>query len=84
MPRFQFEISEEQRLRVNKVFTEYGQMRSVMGRILDEIMDMVEEHGYLVFGIIMDKDTNIRKIVPSLNKADKIATGGKDGNDRRS
>ena len=73
MPRFQFEISEEQRLRVNKVFTEYGQMRSVMGRVLDEVMDMVEEHGYLVFGIIMDKGTDVRKIIPSLAKAERKA-----------
>jgi len=73
MPRFQFEISEEQRDRVNKVFTEYGQMRSVMSRVLDEVMDMVEQHGYLVFGIIMDKDTEVRKIIPSLAKAERKA-----------
>lgn len=72
MPRFQFEISDEQRDRVNKVFTEYGQMKSVMGRVLDEIMDMVESYGYLVFGIIMDKDTEVRKIIPSLSKAERI------------
>lgn len=78
MARLQFEISEEQRLRMNKIFTEYGQIRSVMSRVLDEVMDMVEEHGYLVFGIIMDKDTKIRKIIPSLAKADRKASRLKD------
>jgi len=44
-----------------------------MGRVLDEVMDMVEEHGYLVFGIIMDKGTDVRKIIPSLAKAERKA-----------
>jgi hypothetical protein len=73
MPRLQFEITEEQRLRVSRVFTEYGQIKTIMSRILDEVLDMVEEHGYIVFGVILDKDTSVRKIVPSLSKADRKA-----------
>lgn len=72
-PRFSFEISEEQNKRALKIFSEYGMRKAVMSRILDEVMDMIEAHGYMVVGLILDKDTQIRKIVPSLAKADKKA-----------
>ena len=72
-PRFSFEISEEQNKRALKIFSEYGMRKAVMSRILDKVMDMIEAHGYMVVGLILDKDTQIRKIVPSLAKADKKA-----------
>lgn len=71
-PRFSFEISDEQSQRAFHIFSEYGMRRAVMSRILDEVMDMIEKHGYLVVGLILDKDTEIRKIVPSLAKADRM------------
>lgn len=70
-PRFSFEISQEQQDRALRIFSEYGMRKAVMSRILDEVMDMIEKHGYLVVGLILDKDTEIRKIVPSLAKADR-------------
>jgi len=69
--KFQIDITEEQRLRALKCFPEYGMRKAVMSRILDEVMDMIEEHGYIVVGIILDSGTNLRKIVPSLAKAEK-------------
>ena len=71
-PRFSFEITEEQSKRVFKIFSEYGQRKAIMGRILDEIMDMVEEHGYMVFGFILDSGVEVRKIVPALAKAERM------------
>uniref|UniRef100_A0A6M3KHE7 Uncharacterized protein n=1 Tax=viral metagenome TaxID=1070528 RepID=A0A6M3KHE7_9ZZZZ len=73
-PRFSFEVTEEQQQRALQVFKNYGDRKAVMGRILDELMDMVEEHGYIVFGAIFDQSANIRKIIPSLAKAEKIAS----------
>ena len=69
--KFQIDITEEQRIRALKCFPEYGMRKAVMSRILDEVMDMIEEHGYIVVGIILDSGTNLRKIVPSLTKAEK-------------
>lgn len=71
-PRFSFEISEDQRKRATKIFAEYGSMKAIMGRMLDEVMDMVEQHGYIVFGVILDSKTDVRKVIPSLNKAERV------------
>ena len=74
-PRFSFEISQEQQDRALRIFSEYGMRKAVMSRILDEVMDMIERHGYLVVGLILDKDTEIKKIVPSLAKVDRMTNG---------
>lgn len=74
-PRFSFEISQEQQDRALRIFSEYGMRKAVMSRILDEVMDMIERHGYLVVGLILDKDTDVKKIVPSLARVDRMANG---------
>ena len=70
-PKFSFEISEEQQRRALRVFPYYGQRRAVMSVILDELMDMVEKHGQIVFGIILDSDTSIKECIPSLCKVER-------------
>ena len=72
-PRFAFEITEEQQRRALKVFPEYGQRRAIMGRVLNDIMDMVDRHGPLILGLLMDDDTRPRNTVPSLVNANKNA-----------
>ncbi len=71
-PRFSFEITDEQNERALRVFSEYGQRKAIMSRILDEIMDMVDTHGYMVFGCILDSGTNLREIIPSLAKVERM------------
>ena len=73
MYRFQFEISEEQYRRSLKCFEQYGLRKAVFSPILDEVMDMIEQHGHLVVAILLDKTTKIREIVPSLAKAERMA-----------
>lgn len=70
-PKFSFEISEEQQRRALRCFPYYGQRRAVMSIILDEVMNMVEKHGQMVFGIILDNDENIRECIPSLAKVER-------------
>ena len=70
-PKFSFEISEEQQRRALRVFPYYGQRRAVMSIILDELMDMVEQHGQMVFGIILDNDESLRGCIPSLRKVER-------------
>lgn len=72
-PRFGFEISDEQQSRALKIFDQYGMRRAIFSRLLDEVMDMIEEHGYIVMSVLLDKTTSIRKVVPSLTKAERVA-----------
>lgn len=69
--KFSFEISEEQRIRALRVFPYYGQRKAVMSIILDEIMDMVDKHGQIVFGIILDSETSLKEIIPSLARVER-------------
>lgn len=74
-PRFSFEISEEQQTRAVRVFSEYGMRKTIMSRILDEIMDMIEAHGYTVVSILLDKNIKPREVIPSLAKAERKSNG---------
>lgn len=73
--RFIFEITEEQQQRALKVFSEYGMRRAVMSRVLDEVMDMLEKHGYMFAAVLIDKDTTseeARKLIPSMKKMEEM------------
>lgn len=70
-PKFSFEISEEQARRALRCFPYYGQRRAVMSVILDELMDMVEKHGQIVFGLILEGDVGINQCIPSLCKVER-------------
>ena len=72
-PRFSFEISEEQQKRALRIFEQYGLRKAIFSPILDEVMDMIEEHGHIVVAVLLDKNTELRKIIPSLAKAERIA-----------
>lgn len=78
-PRFIFEISEEQRLRAVRIFSEYGMRKSVMSRILDEVMDLIEQHGWIFAAILIDKDTTqseVRQMIPSMKKVMETVKNG--------
>jgi hypothetical protein len=70
-PRFSFEITEEQQSRVNKAFGTYGIRKAVFSVILDDLLDMVEQHGQVVVGILLDRATKPRTIVPSMAEAER-------------
>ena len=73
--RFIFEITEEQQRRALKVFSEYGMRRAVMSRLLDEAMDMIEQHGWMFAAVLIDKDTTseeVRKMMPSMKKTEEM------------
>ena len=74
-PKFQFEITEEQQARALKIFSEYGMRKAVMSPILDEVMDMIEKHGYVVLAVLLDKNTKLREVVPSLAKVGRVSEG---------
>lgn len=71
-PRFSFEISEEQKKRADRLLSQYGLRKAVFGCLLDEVLDMIEEFGGMAIGIIMDKNVNVREIIPSMKKVEDI------------
>ena len=83
-PRFSFEIDEELSMRVNKVITNYGMRKALFTPILEEVVEMIEQHGQIVVGIILDSAVRKRTIIPSLCKANNLIKGISNGNDRGS
>lgn len=72
-PRFSFEISEEQKQRADRLISTYGIRKSVFSVILDDLLNMIEEHGNLVIGVLLDGAAKPREIMPSLAKAERKA-----------
>lgn len=68
-PRFTFEISEEQSLRANRLITTFGLRRAIMSIVLDDVLDLIEKHGQMVIGIILDGAAKPHEILPTLAKA---------------
>lgn len=74
-PRFIFEISEDQQRRVNELLSTYGLKKTIFSIILDDVLDLIEKHGNMVIGIILDGAAKPRDILPILNKAERKANG---------
>jgi len=72
-PRIIFEITEEQQRRVNTLLSTYGIKKTVFQIILDDLLDLLEEHGLIVIGAILDGAAKPREIMPTLAKAERIA-----------
>jgi len=70
-PRFSFEITEEQQDRANQLLSTYGLRKTIFGVILDDILDMIEQHGQIVLGVLLDKAVKPREIIPSLAQAER-------------
>ena len=70
--RFSFEVSEEQQARALKVFRGYGQRRAIMSPLLDEVMDLIDKHGYIVMAVLLDKNVEKKTILPSLAKVERM------------
>ena len=74
-PRFSFEISVEQKQRADRLISTYGLRKAVFGRILDDVLDLIEDYGGMAIGIIMDRNTKVREIIPSMKDVETM--GGK-------
>lgn len=76
-PRFSFEISDEQKARADALIVVYGIRKSLFSIILDDVLDLIEQHGNAVVGIILDGQAKPRDILPTLAKAERRLTNGK-------
>jgi len=70
-PRFAFEITDEQKARADRLLAGHGQRRATFSPILDDVLDMIEEHGQVICGLIGDERARAVEIVPSMAKAKK-------------
>lgn len=70
-PRFSFDITEEQRERVNRLLKHHGMIKALFQPILDDVLDLLEEHGTIVAGIIMDRRAKPREVIPILSEAER-------------
>ena len=73
VPRFSFEISEDLKDRANKILTTHGLRKALMTPILEDLLDMIEEHGNIVVGIILDGSAKPKEIMKTLAKAERKA-----------
>ena len=72
-PRFSFDITEEQQARANKLMPIHGQRKTMFQVILNDVLDLIEEHGQIIYGIIADGRVKPREVLPTLAKAERKA-----------
>jgi hypothetical protein len=70
IPRFSFEISEEQKSRADKLIGQYGLRKAIFSNILDDVLDLIEEKGGIAIGVMMSAKIKPRKIIPAMNIGD--------------
>jgi hypothetical protein len=73
IPRFSFEISEELKARANKLLATHGIRKAIITPILEDLLDMIEEHGQIVVGVILDESVKPREVIKCMAKAERIA-----------
>ena len=74
-PRFSFEISREQQVRADRLLSQYGLRKPIFGKILDDVLDLIEEHGGMAIGILMSPAVENKEIIPSMKKVDMYKKG---------
>lgn len=67
--RFAFEITPEQRERADRLLDLHGIRRALFSLLLDEVLDLIEEHGQVVIGVMlqMAKKRQLSEVLPSLS-----------------
>jgi hypothetical protein len=71
-PRFSFEITDEQKLRADRLINTHGLRKAIFSRILDEVLDLIDEHGPVVIGALMSPKVSPTEIIGPLSKAKKL------------
>ena len=69
-PRFSFDLTDEQQTRANKLISTHGMRKALFSPILDDVLDLIEKHGQVIAGLIMDKRVKPKEIIPLLKKVE--------------
>ena len=75
-PRFSFEITEEQKQRADRVLVTYGLRKAIFGRLLDDVLDLIEQHGGMAIGIMMSPKVESKDVIPSMAEVSKFEKKG--------
>ena len=75
-PKIQFEVTEEQKVRADKLIGDYGLRKGLFQPILDDLLDLVEEKGGIAIGILLSKKLRPRDVLPTLNKIERSKEDG--------
>jgi len=78
-PRFSFEITEEQMLRANKLLAQYGLRKAIFGKVLNEVLDLIEDHGGIAIGIMMTERIKVKDIIPTMREVTEATKKTKKG-----
>ena len=70
-PRFSFDITQEQQERAFRLLNLHGMRRAIMSLLLDEVLDLIEEHGHVIVGILIERAARPRDIIPGLQEAQR-------------
>lgn len=68
-PKLTIEITERQKTRLNQLLNTHGIRRAVISVILDDLLNMIETHGNVVVGVILDGAVKPNEIIPSMARA---------------
>ncbi len=71
-PRLSIEISEEQH-RALQARLNHGEGKAVFTAIIDDLINLIDEHGSLVIALIAGKRLHARDVLPSMKDAEKIS-----------
>lgn len=76
-PRFSFEVTDEQKERADRLIGAYGTRKAMFGQILDDTLDLIDEYGGVIIGIVASGKIKPREVIPSLKKAEEVGKHGK-------
>ncbi len=82
-PRFSCEISDLQKLRVNRLLSEFGVKKAFFGPILDDVLDLVEKHGNKFIVAITGNMIKPMEIIPAIKNAKDIVEKIEGTNERK-
>jgi hypothetical protein len=74
-PRFLFDITDEQKLRADRLIGQYGIRKAIFSPILDEVLDMVEKHGGIALGLFLSGTIKPSDALPTLRKVRDLTNG---------
>lgn len=67
-PKLTVELEESQYWAL-KNHLEHGELRPLIGAIINDLVDMIDDHGNLVIALIAGKKVKPREVIPSMYKA---------------
>ena len=71
-PRFSFEVTKEQKQRADRLLNTYGLRKAIFGRVLNDVLDLIEDYGGVAIGVMMSGKAKPRDIIPSMKQAEEV------------